>query len=415
MSNSQTVTAKNFCCNGCGAPLKIPSNSRGHVQCPACRNDCVLEGLIKNAEIAAKENIQSGVPLSATPAVLHRQLVSLLYGSPNIPLDAFEKIEVIREERHCVPAYQFYCNGTASFTYMAVNIRQHKTTQDLGDRSRTVWENYEEETLSNGSTSVSPTLFAPGEKRLAPQVQQLYMQLNPDQLASQLVDIEELDFPPDVETYAYNLPQPASFNEYVKPHVDKLLEEQANKSLKGKKVHSLTMAGSNIQRDSVRVFLGLYHVVYRYGDKEYSMWATGDGQKVLNDKLPADPQRQKIHDEKQQVVASIPSNNTGGVIFWLVTCVLAAIASFGSPWFLETPMLGSMLVGLAFVGGAVICGVMLPKVSQVGKERDEERAKAQKDLDDFDALLPNAVQRFKSQKKALRGIYAEVTGDASAF
>ena len=420
--NSATVAAKSFCCNGCGTPLKIPKNSRGHVQCPSCRNDCVLEGLVKNAEIAAKENINSGIPLNASPAVLHRQIVSHFYKSPNIPLDVFEKAEAILEERYCVPAYCFYCNGTASFTYMAVNIRQHKTTQDLGDRSRTEWENYEEETLMNGNASASATLFAPGDKKLAQQVQQLYMQLDPDKLAGLLVDIEELDFPPDVETYTYNLPQPVSFNEYVKPHVDKLLEQKAMESLRGKNVHSLTMGGSNIQKDPVRVFLGLYRVVYKYGGQEYSMWATGDGQKVWHDKLPSDSgQRQgaieqREADIKKLEAALTPLKSASWILGILAVCVVAAIFSFSS----------SVLLALLFIMGAIISGAMFYLTNERVKEENEQIAQnneqikerinnAKKSLETFEGQWPTIVGIFKAKKKPLRGIYAEVSGDPEAF
>jgi len=142
---STTVTAKSFCCNNCGSPLKIPKNSRGIVNCPFCKTDCILEGLVKNAEIAAKENIESGIPLCASPSTLHRKLVSLLSESPYMPPDVFEKVEVVREERYCVPAYCFHCNGTESFTYDVSNIRQHKIVVDLGDnRTKVETENYEE-------------------------------------------------------------------------------------------------------------------------------------------------------------------------------------------------------------------------------------------------------------------------------
>jgi hypothetical protein len=112
---SQTVLVRNFRCNSCGNQLEIPSNSKAPVRCPFCRTSCIIDGVIRNAEIAAKENINSGVHLFATPATLHCQLVSIL--TPHHLLLDFEKIEVVREERYCVPAYCFYCNGTASFTY----------------------------------------------------------------------------------------------------------------------------------------------------------------------------------------------------------------------------------------------------------------------------------------------------------
>jgi len=231
-----------------------------------------------------------------------------------------------------------------------------------------------------------------------------------------LTDIEELDFPHDVMTYNYNLPQPAAFNEYVKPFVDEMLQTNAEKSIENlPHVKGFSMGGSNIQKETVRVFLGLYRVVYRYGDQEYSMWSTGDGQKILCDAIPTDPQRQKIQTEKQAILESVPTNNTGACIGGLVVCAIAAVGSFFLlPAQLET--LGAVLVGLLFTAGAIMCGVMIPSASRVGKERDEERASAQKDLDDFNAQLPTVVRRFKEQKKPLRGIYAaEVAGDAGAF
>ena len=50
--------------------------------------------------MADKENINSGFPLSTSPATLHRKLVSLGADTPNMPLDVFEKDEVVREEHY---------------------------------------------------------------------------------------------------------------------------------------------------------------------------------------------------------------------------------------------------------------------------------------------------------------------------
>ena len=412
--DSATVTAKSFTCNACGTPLKIPKNSKGHVQCPSCRNDCVLEGLAKNAEIAAKENITGGIPLTASPTTLHRQLVSALCASPDTPLDAFDKIEVLREERYCVPAYLFDCNGTTSFTYDKGVEKEETYTVDRGDRVEVRTKYRTEWYPQSGNANVMKMIFAPGNKERAQEIQQLYGQGDAAQLSNQLMDIEELNFPPDVETLAFNLPQNVAFSEHVAPQIEKMLEKKARDSVTGTARNFIT-SGSRIDKDVKRIFLGLYRVVYRYGDKEYSMWATGEGKKITQDKQPFDQQRQKIHDQKLAAVKSIPPNYTGGLTFGLVACAIAAIAAIGSPLFLETPFMESLIVGLAFAGGAVVCGMMLPSASKVGKERDEDRAKAQKELDDFASLLPNAVQRFKGQKKALNGIYSGCSGDAKAF
>jgi hypothetical protein len=374
----------------------------------------VTEGLVKNAEISAKENINSGITLTASPATLHHQLISVLCDSPSIPLDVFDKAEVIREERHCLPAYCFYCTGTASFTYEAGNIRQHKTVKDLGDKVVTEKENYMEWTQMSGSASATATLFVPGNKDFASQIKELYFLQDP----KQLVDIEELVFPHDVVTYGYNLPQTASFNENAKSYMDKLLERNAEVSLKGKEFRGLTMGGSSIQKDEVvRVFLGLYRVVYKYDGKEYSLWATGDGKKTLYDGLPSDPQRQKVLDEKKEsmkrALDSIPKPKTGLLNFFKVVCIILAalglLVAFGGEG------LGWGMV-ILFGAGAVLFGMIRSKKRKPYKTgRADLESKLQNEIDAFQAQVADTVRQFKSQKKALRGIYANVTGDASAF
>ena len=50
-----TMQVRDFHCNNCGAPLSIPKNSKGKVVCPSCKTECIIEGLVKNSEIQAKE------------------------------------------------------------------------------------------------------------------------------------------------------------------------------------------------------------------------------------------------------------------------------------------------------------------------------------------------------------------------
>jgi len=402
----ETITTRSFNCSNCSAPLSIPKNSKGIIRCQSCKTESVFQGLAKNAEIAAKENINSGIPLNATAAVFHRHIVSLLYESPDIPIDVFDEAEVVREERHCVPAYCFFCNGTMSFTYEAGNIREHKTAIDLGDKVKIEKEHYTEWSQMNGSASATATIFVSGCKHFASQVKQLYMQFD----SNQLVDIEELElgFPPDMETHSYNLPQPAAFNEYVKPYLEECLMQTAENSLKGKSFRSLTAGGSKIDKEITRVFLGLYRIVYTYRDCEYSIWATGDGQKILHDELPTDPQRKKALAEKQEA-ASIRQKGTGHFVFGFLAFVIAAFVCFYNR---ELPL---GLGGLLLVAGAA-CGAMIPFAHKSAKEHNEVLARVKNDFETFEAQLPDTVRRFKEQKKALRGIYeAEVTGDAEAF
>ena len=163
-----SVIARNFRCDGCGSSLEIPKNARGNVKCKFCNNECILDGIIKNAEIAAKENINSGISLDATPVVLHHQLVSKLHESPYIPLDAFEKIEVVCEERLCVPAYCFECEGHMSFTYEEGQERKQTYSVTNSDNRVEVKEKtYIDWSTIREDAAITETIFVPGEKSLA--------------------------------------------------------------------------------------------------------------------------------------------------------------------------------------------------------------------------------------------------------
>ena len=410
-SHSQTVMVRDFRCNNCGSPLKIPNNSRAPVKCPSCKTECVIEGLLKNAEMADKENINSGVPLTASPSTLHRKLVSILIKSQNIPLDVFEKIEVVREEHHCVPAFYFYCNGTASFTYDAINIRQHKTSHDMGDKNVTKWENYEEATQMSGSANASAKVVASGNKAFGSQVRDLYMFLDDNKLD----DFAELGFPYDVITHDYNFPQTASFNEYAKSYMEKLLEKNAVASLSGKNVRNLSLGGSRIDKDEViRVFLGMYRIVFKYGDKEYSVWVSGDGEKAFHEGMPSDQQRQKTLEQKQNAkkeeLASfrLPIAKVTLLSFLGVFCFTGGVFGMAS---LYSVVL--LLLGLA---GFIYCLVILVKIGKKNKtQRSAIESKHQNEIDSFKGELTSVIEQFKGNKKALRGIYEKVSGDASAF
>lgn len=381
---------QDFKCNGCGAPLPIPKNSKGHVKCPSCKTECVIEGLVKNAEIAAKENINSGVPLSATPATLHRTLISLLSQSICAPLDVLDKVEVIREERYCVPAYCFYCNGTAAFTYEVGNERSQTYTVNRGDKVEVREQTRIEWSPSSSTAAISTTVFASGNRRLATKIEKLYANFDPNKL----VDIEDLTFPADVETYNCDLPNLASFNEYVAPSIEKALMEKAVYTISNQNTRGLSMGGASIQKDTVRVFLGLYHVVFKYNNEEYSVWFTGDGEKAFSERLPEDIQRKNILSELLRKRESIQLK-TGGLKFGMYACIIGALFT----------------KGISLIG-AIIFAVLRFKKK---KEYQAKLDLAQKEINEFEAQSINAVKQFQMQKKALRGIYEEVTGDANAF
>ena len=407
-----TIIAKNFRCNGCGTSLKIPQNQRGIVKCPACKNESILDGLVKNAEIAAKENINSGISLSATADLLHDKLVNILSNSQYAPLDVFEKTEVIKEERFCIPAFCFHCTGTKSFTYEKGVDKKHVYTDSDGKRqteTSTEWHPV------SSSASVTTTLFAPGEKQLAPQIEELYMELDQDQLVRQLVDIEELEFPADVETYIYNYSPIISFDKYVKPVVEKQLLDKANSTLPKYDVRNAQSGGNNIQHTVKRVFLGLYCVIYKYDETEYKMWATGDGNKISFDSPPHDAKYKSEFDRhkseltnKQNELKAIPSNKTGWLVFGVIVGVIIGLIGLLNQDLIEYRTIMLVIAGILII----VCAVSIPSAVKKSKQYEEQRSAAnrnisdaQKILSDYEALQPASKKRFKEHQKRLKGIY----------
>jgi hypothetical protein len=240
---------------------------------------------------------------------------------------------------------------------------------------------------------------------MASQIESLYTYF-----PKKLIDVEELDFPADVETLNSDLPQSEAFNDYAVPRIEAALKKKAEETIAKQTTTGLTLGGANIQKEVVRVFLGLYRVVYKYDGKDYSLWAAGDGEKILCDELPVDSERQKVLDEKQQAKNSVPEAKTGLLNFFKVVCIIiAALFALGGLTSGE-----GLYWGVAVVSGAlaITFGVLRSKKRNV---RTAKQAVAQKEIDAFQAEVTGAAQRFKEQKKALPGIYADVSGDASAF
>lgn len=376
------MQVRDFHCNNCGAPLEIPRNSKGKVICPSCKTECVIEGLVKNAEIQEKENINSGIPLQADGLVLNQHIVNILANSPCMPLDVFEKAVIIKEEHICVPAYLYYCNAMAAFTYEAGNQREHKTAIDLGDRTRVEKEQYTEWTQMSSTVSTTATLLASGNREYSEVIQELYMHLDPNQL----IDIEDLDYPFDVQTASYNLPQSAAFNEYVKPYMEKLLEQQAIDSLNGKTYKNISMGGSNIQKDEIiRVFLGLYHIIYEYNGKQYSVYITGDGQNYTTDDVPVDSQRQQIIAEKEAAKNAVKNKHKWFMIGAII-CTIAALFT----------------MGITLIG-TIVCIVFYVKFK---KEYNSAQSVIQQEIDSLVGEAEQAKQQFLQKKQPLNGIYS---------
>jgi hypothetical protein len=396
----------------------------------------------------SKESITSGIPLTATPADLHSLLVYHLSESPYIPLDVFEKTEVIREERYYVPAYCFDCSGTTPFTYEAGNERQQVVVRSDGKSSWEETRRHMEWTTMSSNASFTGALFATGYKELGQQIRRLYSRYD----STGLKDIKE--FPADVVTYDYNLPQTAAFNEYIQPSVKKRLRNRAEDSLIGKIFRGLSMGGSKIDKDVTSVYLGLIHVVYKYGGKEYSMWATGGGKYGWLEDMPKDPQRKAAYDNKQAKAQAKPSYGEPKKLGCLGICSTLLGISFSLFVLLVVFLLLSRLlsylnrenedmvqttgVPILMVGDAIVTAVFailaavffipLWRIRRInrGIEKDNAQLLAQlaedmADFEAFDAKRLAAIQSFKRQRVALRGIYEkvsdnyEVSDNAEAF
>jgi hypothetical protein len=418
MSTATTAGARStsFKCggsggDGCGAPLEIPKNSKGRVVCQYCGRDNVIEGITKNAEMAKKEDINSGIPLFAPAAVLHRRIVAFLTESPSMPIDVLQEGEVVREEHHCVPAYLYYCEGRAEYSYEIGNQRERQRAVQSGDSIVYRTEQYIEWSHMSGSSSASSTVFTAGNRETVQQVQKLYMLLSP----GALIDYDELDFPHDVITYDYNLPQAAAFNEYVKPYMASVLQKRSQEALKGKQTRNLSMNGDpNIKRegDITRVFLGLYRLVFKYRDKEYSIWVTGDGARAYHEGMPIDQSRAEALSRKHQAFeaakSAVPLPKTGLWSFLIALSIIGGLILAFGVWF---PLI---LIGIA---GWIVSGIKRKNVKKPYDNRIREITdNYNKDVAAFNAEVQNAIARFKSAKQPLRGVYEnELAGDASAF
>lgn len=383
MSNTDsTMQVRDFHCNNCGASLSIPKNSKGIVVCPSCKTECVIEGLVKNSEIQAKENINSGISINADSRILHQRIINAMTASECMPLDVLEKAIVKKEEHICVPAYLYYCNGMASFTYEAGNRREHKTAIDLGDKTRIEKEEYTEWTQMSSSVSATATVIASGNKEYSSVIQKLYMHMDPNRL----IDVEDLEYPYDVKTASYNLPQSAAFNEYVKPYMDGILEEQAVNSLNGKTYRNISMGGSNVQKDEIiRIFLGVYHITYEYNGKEYSAFISGDGQNVVYEDVSVDLNRQRLFEEKQTALASV--KNKHKYFKWgMIICTVVAIFT----------------MGISLIG-TVICAVFYFKFK---KEYNNTQSTCQQEIDAIKDESKRVKEAFIQKGQLLNGIYA---------
>lgn len=310
-----------------------------------------------------------------------------------MPLDLLERVEIVKEEHLCVPAYLFYCNAMGNYTYDAGNIREHKTAIDLGDKVRVEKERYVEWTQMSGSVSSSETLVASGNKQFTDVVKKLYMNCSPDSL----VDIEELEYPADVNTFDYNMPQASAFNQLVRPEIENRLKQKAYDQLAGKRVRDLTIGSSSVQKDEiVRIFLGIYHIVYVYADKEYSLYISSTGKRSFYTEVPLDPKRVQFLREKTAAIKALKKPEMNALkIAAIVVLILAALQFVGNS--------RSFIVGILCAAGA---GAIIYLHNKKSAEYKAAYGALKHELDAFNAQADEAVKHFAQKDRALKGIYS---------
>lgn len=378
MSNEFEV--RDFRCKNCGAPLEVKNCTKGVVVCPSCKTECFIEGLIKNAEIKEKENINSGIALSADAMKLTNTIVNRLTSTPDAPLDILDNVKVLKEEHICIPSYLYYCNSSATYTYEAGNEREHKNAIDLGDRTRVEKETYIEWTQMSNSVAVSNILIASGNREYANIVAKLYKNLSPNDL----IDIEDLEYPYDIDTCSYNLPQSAAFNEYVRPDIEQELEFQANEVLRGKKYRNLKMGGSNIQKDEiVRIFLGVYRITLDYKGTEYVMYISADGNDCICDNVPVDVHRTENIRAKEGDLSGVKN-----VHKWFMIGAIACI------------ILAFFTMGISLIGTAVFLVFYFKKK----KEYNEVTGAIKNQIDEFSNEINGVKQNFLQKCEPLTGL-----------
>ena len=383
------MNTKTYHCKNCGTALQIGAHPASNiVVCPACHTQNMIDNIVKNAEIAAKQNINSGIPLSLEPGQLHDILVKALSASSSLPLDVFDEVEVLSEVHVCVPSYCFEVSGNMSYTVDIGNEREHEHTSVSGDSIRVTTQTKMEYTTQNMQTFASKTMFVAGSKEMSNVVTALYR----DYDTGALVDIEDLVFPEDVYTCSPDLPQTTAFNQYIRPTMEKLLQNKALQSLANSTYRNFTPGGTSIQKgETLRVFVGIYQITYRYKGKEYYLYVTGDGRGYYYDELPTDASRVEKAKALQSELNSVKD------ISWLAP--VSGIALGILLLVLKVPFIVALAIG-------AVVWIVLKIV--LGKKPKQERAAIQARIDAFNREPAEAMERFRSSGRRLKGIYSNI-------
>ena len=261
------VNIKSLSCPSCGAPLSVTKNTTDIVYCGKCGTKCVITGLSVNEEILKKNNINSGIPVIATPDRIHNTVFTFVTTSKNFPINVLEELEITAVRVVSVPAYLFTVSAFATCTYEAGNQRRQQDGSS-----------YIEWTQMSAVANYSQTVIVCGNNKYLNVIHSFYSTMDP----AKLVDIEFLNYPAGTVTESFDVPYFTAFNQYVKPAVDQGIKASAQQPLNGKKYRNFSMGPANIQKEyEARISLGIYIVDCKFKHQHFSLYLNSDATNYL--------------------------------------------------------------------------------------------------------------------------------------
>ena len=407
---------KTFGCASCGAQLNLNNVRNGQVACEYCGSINLIERITQNAQILDKQNINSGFELIATKAVLHRRILNILAQEPFAPLDVFENVKIIKEERICLPVFMYSVSATANFMFEQgiEKKRQEPYSTKKGIKYRTV--TYTDWMPQTSAVSVTGVYFSPGSKAYS----KLFADFSRHLDVSGLIDVEELQFPSDVIMLEFNYPMAASYAEYVDPLVESAMKQRAESALAGRKWRNGQMQGTSARKDEVqRVYYPFYHIIYEYNEQSYDVYVSHDGNHVHYDRTVIDPNRQAKAQQFQDAIARIKTKGIGrwiGLIAGGLALSMIIISLFAV---LAESIDNLAIDAIGFVSGMLLfsAAIVFPLIQIIKLKKNSNQLKAAEraKLGRYMKEYTDRRDVFLDKKVALHGIYESVSGDASAF
>ena len=383
------MNTKNCECPNCHATLQIRQGGKGY--CEYCDKEFPVEGVVKNAEIAEKENIVGSMEMRTGPSDLHWHLVALLKNAEYIPLDVFEKTQILSVEKFCVAGYLFDCSITANYTYDVGNEREREHTSVTGNTVTVSTRTHTEWTSQNSSHACSETVFCSGNKEFSDAVLDVWRDGDPSNLA----DIEDASaVSTDTITYGYNNPVSAAFDDKAKNYIEKSVKSAIRQQIRNQYWRNLNVSSPRVDKTNKRVYLNLSKVAYFYDNRTYIMWVAGDGHRHSG-RYPVDTDRQLKYDFMRAAAEKeLPAYN------WKLIAATVFMLWVGSG---DKTIF--FIIGLIMAAFSVWTFVRRRKI-----KKDREAFAA------FDQERIAVVNKFIAERKGLAGILqAEAANKPNAF